>query len=82
MILADNTVSSSFGECATVGSAGKIYAFIFNPFYDGTSDENDELSDIERNWIFIAMGVIGGATVLVYLVYYLSRQLRYRKKSI
>ena len=79
--LTDKVVSSSFNGCAKVGSeTGKVYAFIYNPIPRSTETNDSSLSAMQQNWVYIAMGVIGGSLLLVYLVYYVSRQMRYRRK--
>jgi vacuolar-type H+-ATPase subunit I/STV1 len=57
-----------------------VYAFIYNPVPNQFSYASDELSSLEENWVFVAIGCILASVVVVYLVYYLSRQMRYRKK--
>jgi len=81
------TVSSSFGECGSVPTSstsanrGTTYAFIYSP---GSSYEvksnTDVLSNLAKMWPFIALGAICSSLLLIFLIWFCFRKLRYRSK--
>jgi len=78
--LSNGVATGSFDKCGTIGSAGKLYAFIYTPG-DSESQYNDNVfSTLQRWWPVVALGCIFFALVVVFLVYYCYRKLRYRSK--